>query len=513
LIIVRVGLKQVMNIGKAKLRAAVPFAMAGLGIALVIPVLALSTPANASGLLTAGGAASVNLRRETATVYHHAAEITVHGIHYRVPLADRKGNLMVLLLQNGIVWTATPDIALDPMQSNAFAFVHPQFYRIYDTPYRETDGSLLTGARILASIPQRWLGAQEPRLASAWTGWLAQRDVEFARVQDLSSQDVSFNQAAGDPVRPVKVRTERGQVPYFPDFLSAQTGTRRPRQTPLFAMPQALRAMQGGFMLTVATRWDLAGGSQSGMTEANYYYSTRTGKWTPLNQMYVVQTVTGFVTADARAAFWQQLLPAEGANLTVGQMWFDPQTLTLIPVWLGNLIMGPDYLSGPVLEYQFDSSVQASHSYESFQPLGFPARLYQTQLTLPDGQVLSESGPAREWRGLSLQLQVQGVSTQVSGNRDLAQDLVGNHSDVQEVNALNLPQGPALLIVNERTAPAANPAGGTKYEYWLVFFRADPQNSFDRLAFCLVARSRVKMAAPSTFLNNLAQTWVLPSGH
>ncbi|MCY0903265.1 MAG: hypothetical protein OWU32_13980, partial [Firmicutes bacterium] len=216
---------------------------------------------------------------------------------------------------------------------------------------------------------------------------------------------------------------------------------------------------------------------------------------------------------DAKAAFWQQLLPAEGANLTVGQIWFDPQTLTLIPVWLGNLIMGPNYLRGAVLKYQFDSSAHPSHSYESFQPLGFPQSWYQTLLTLPDGQLLNGLGPVRKWRGLSLQLQVLGVSSAVRGNRNLAQDLMGNHSDVMEVNALRLPQGPAILIVNERTGPAADQAVGTQYEYWLVFLRADPQNPLERLAFCLVARSRVKVTVASTVVKDLAQTWVLPPTH
>jgi len=447
-------------------------------------------------------------REGHAKIYRQTV-ITVRGVQYRVASADRKRQLLVLPIATGIVWTVLDAKQSSQLDEKVFSFDHPLSFPIYETPYHQTNGSLLTGAHLLATVPQKWLGAQEPRLASAWTGWLPKKQVQAAHTPALTSQEVTYTQTSGGPVRIVAVRTERGVTPLFANFLSTRVGLLRRGQTPLAAIPSDLTAVQDGFILTVATRFDPATGANAGMTQANYYYSTKTGEWTPLNQLYVVQTVTGFAVADRQAAFWQQLLPSTGGKVTVGQVWFAPQSLTLTPVWLGNLIMGKARMNGSTLQYQFEDAHPSNH-FTSFQLPSLRQQLYQSLLTLPDGRVLSDDSKSLQWRQLSLQLQAQGVSNQATSSKDIAQSLAGNHSQLLSVTTVKLSQGSALLFVNERTAPAAEPTIPTRYEYWLAFLRPDPQNVGMRVAYCLVASTHVQQASTSVLLKKLAGTWVLP---
>ena len=111
-----------------------------------------------------------------------------------------------------------------------------------------------------------------------------------------------------------------GRIPVWPDYFDATVGQIAPHQTPMAAWPGSITRTQGGFVLSVSLR-SAPSGANAGMTGANYYYSMRTGKWTPLNQMYMVQTLTGTLDVGSQAVVRRTAPAAAGSTPPRYEYW------------------------------------------------------------------------------------------------------------------------------------------------------------------------------------------------
>lgn len=115
------------------------------------------------------------------------------------------------------------------------------------------------------------------------------------------------------------------------------------------AFVQNLTRTYGGFVLDVRLLDATQSGRNSGLLDATYYWSEQTKKWTPLSQIYGVQTLNGFVQTGSNGVYWKQPSPVgdgSGSQLDVTEMYFDPSTLTTRSVWLGNWFDGPGIVDG-----------------------------------------------------------------------------------------------------------------------------------------------------------------------
>ncbi len=454
--------------------------------------------------------ATGGLAQQAQSVVFRTPFITVHGIHYGIPARYRDEFLLVLPLRTGIVW-----IPVDrrdggqplPGNAQAFAFRHPLTFPIYVTPYRTAGGSLLEKARVIAILPQKWLGAAQARAATAWTGWLPQGGVARAHLGPLTSEAMTFHVGIGY-LHVATVQPLGGRIPVWPDYFGATVGQIARHQTPLAAWPGSITKTQGGFVLSVSLRW-APSGANAGMTGANYYYSMRTGKWTPLNQIYMVQTLTGTLDVGSRAVFWQQPLGTSGNQLAVPQLWFDPKTDSIHSVWIGNWVNGPSYIDGGTLLFQsMSSGTKPSSTWMTYSPPGRPMSLYESTVTLPDGRVVTDGGgtPPLTWEGMSVSLQAQGAY-----GPSVMRGLIGNQADVLKTSAVLLPVGQAYAAVVRRTSPAAAGSTPPRYEYWLAVLRPDPLHPGKKVAYCLVGVSRTNQPADLANLETLAAAWTVPT--
>lgn len=456
------------------------------------------------------------LTQQARSVVFRTPFITVHGIHYAIPAQYRGQFLLVLPLRTGIVWIPVNRAnGGQPRFGDAqvFAFRHPLTYPIYVTPYRTTGGSLLDGAHLIATLPQKWLGAAQARGATAWTGWLPQGAVARAHLGALTSEAMTFHDSKGGYESVATVRPLGGRIPVWPGYFAGTVGHIGPHQTPLVAWPWSITRTQGGFVLNVSLRW-APSGANAGMTGANYYYSMRTGKWTPLNQVYMVQTLTGTQDVGSQAVFWQQPLGTRGNQTAIPQLWFDPETDSIQSVWIGNWVNGPSYIDGGTLLFQSKSSGRKpSSTWMTYSPPGRPMSLYESTVTLPDGRVVADSGaPPLTWEGMSVSLQAQGMlQAQGADGPSVMRGLIGNHADVLKTSTVRLPVGQAYAAIVRRTAPAAAGSTPPRYEYWLAVLRPEPLHPGRKVAYCLVGVSRTNQLADLAKLETLAAAWVLPT--
>ena len=453
--------------------------------------------------------AGMELTQQAQSVVFRTPIVTVRGIRYAIPAQYHSQFLLVLPLETGIVWIPVDHLdGGQPQPGNAqvFAFHHPLTYPIYVTPYRTTSGSLLDGVHIIATLPQKWLGDAQARAATAWTGWLSQGSIARAHLGPFTSEAMLFHVSRSGYESVATVRSLGNGIPGWPDYFDATVERMAPHQTPLAAWPGSITRTQGGFVLNVSLRW-APSGANAGITGANYYYSMRTGKWTPLNQMYMVQTLTGTMDVGSQAVFWQQPLGTRGDLLAVPQLWFDPGTDSIQSVWLGNWVNGPSYVDGGTLLFQsMSGGWPPASTWMTYSPPGRPMSLYESTVTLPDWRVVTDSGtPPLSWEGMSVSLQAQGAY-----GPSVMRGLIGNHADLLKTSTVRLPIGQAYAAIVRRTAPAAQGSAPPRYEYWLAVLRPDPLHPGKKVAYCLVGVSRTNQPADLAKLETLAAAWVVP---
>ncbi len=267
----------------------------------------------------------------TKPVLFHGYTFNINGSRYTVPKADRAPHLLVLPLAQGIVWAPLPK------NPTPLTGTTPLFY----TPYCAQGGSLAAGAIVIGRVPHAWYGLDGPIGASAWTGWLSQSRVAPAHVATLVPHQLLLKNGS------VKSDTTlRSSPPGWPTLLKrADTGSKN-YQTPHYtAWPQSLIRTDGGMVLTLAFRRARDMGLNASVTSASYYWSEHTKQWTPINQNYTVQTLGAWTDAGSGAVYSMQPLPVKN-GLDVLETYFNPATLTIRSIWLGNWVYGPSFVKG-----------------------------------------------------------------------------------------------------------------------------------------------------------------------
>jgi hypothetical protein len=282
-----------------------------------------------------------------------AKPLAINGHVYWVPRRDRRMTVLVLPLATGIVWAVeTPGWpGASPFQQRDGRFaVRPSLLRgsvpVYYTPYSRHGGSLADRARLIADVPHRWMGRDGPVVASAWSAWLPRGHVRPAHVRGMTIHTLVFGPAPASPIR--QDRVSHAAPPAWPTLGARRVGSLGPRSTPLAATVAALVRTKGGFVLTLAIM-DPNHGLNAGLDGAAYYWSESQDQWTPLVQVYGVQTLPNLFAVGTTALYWQLALPvAHGpsGSVHVVQVRFTPGTDTIGPVWVGNLAVGPTWVDG-----------------------------------------------------------------------------------------------------------------------------------------------------------------------
>jgi outer membrane murein-binding lipoprotein Lpp len=133
-----------------------------------------------------------------------------------------------------------------------------------------------------------------------------------------------------------------------------------------------------------------------------------------------------------------------------------------------------------------------------------------SSLVLPNGKVITDNQPTY-WKGLNIQLY-----TALGANDNLlslVDDIVGNHTYIvaQDLQPVTLTIGPAILVMVDRTPPAASGSNIVTHECWLIAWRPDPNNA-DRQFTQAIQAILVNVSpsdAPSELLA-LSKGWKIP---
>jgi hypothetical protein len=136
-------------------------------------------------------------------------------------------------------------------------------------------------------------------------------------------------------------------------------------------------------------------------------------------------------------------------------------------------------------------------------------------LVFPNGKVItSDDYQPYYWKGLGIQLYTQ-VGVANDNSLGLVEGIVGNHTDIivsQDLQPVTLAIGPAILVMADRTPPAASGSNTVTHECWLIAWRPDPNNA-DRQFTQALQAILVNVSpsdAPSELLE-LSKGWKLPA--
>lgn len=278
----------------------------------------------------------------TRTITFKGPTIRINGTQYTVPVQYQGSKLFVLPVDNGIVWS--PSHGLTRNLLHVAKDMHGST-PLYFTPYRSDGGSLSNGAVLIANIPHRWKGYDGPVVASAWAGWLPKGSVARAIVKGPIIVRQPKLKAGSDQIQGWTPHT-RAFDAKWPMLFSRNVPENRGGKADYFADVGSLTRTADGFILMVNFADAITTNSHarnSGMTGqgAYYYWSDKTHKWTPLTQLYMVQTLTSRFDTGSEAAYWE-----ENAGMDIAQIRFDPATNTIKSVWLGNWFYGPSLVNG-----------------------------------------------------------------------------------------------------------------------------------------------------------------------
>ena len=305
------------------------------------------------------GAGKLSGTAWTQEIQYNNYAFAINGQTYVVPAKYDKQQILVLPLDHGIVWAPVSE---PPSDMNHVAQALQGATDIYYSPYQTNGGSLANGERRIAQVPHRWMGLDGPVVASAWSGWLPNNQVTMAHVQSATAYHLQFDQKSQlKSVAPVK-----GAVPGWPTLFMRDLSKLSYYQKPHYAaFVRSLTRTQGGFTLSVSFMDATQSGRNAGMNSATYYWSEQTGKWTPLVQSFTVQTLGGWAQTGSNGVYWIQPSPignGSGNELDVTEMHFDPTSLTIQSVWLGNWFYGPSVVDGDSWEVVLPNDMPTSVS-------------------------------------------------------------------------------------------------------------------------------------------------------
>jgi hypothetical protein len=138
--------------------------------------------------------------------------------------------------------------------------------------------------------------------------------------------------------------------------------------------------------------------------------------------------------------------------------------------------------------------------------------LYDQSLLFPDGKVItSDIGQiGYGWKGLGIQLCTMWAYPG-NDNTSLAR-LLGNHVAIISQRPVTLSIGPAVLVLADRTPPAASGDNTVTHECWLIVFHPDPEHTDRQIAYTMQARcSGVTPGDAAAEILELAKGWKIPA--
>jgi hypothetical protein len=139
--------------------------------------------------------------------------------------------------------------------------------------------------------------------------------------------------------------------------------------------------------------------------------------------------------------------------------------------------------------------------------------IYDQSLTFPDGKVLtSDIGQiGYGWKGLGIQL-VTMWEYPGSGNFSLDR-LLGNHVVIISQRPVAISIGPTVLVLADRTPPAASGDNTVTHECWLIMLHPDPEHADRQIAYTMQARCGKAFApgAAAAETLELAKGWKIPA--
>jgi outer membrane murein-binding lipoprotein Lpp len=136
-----------------------------------------------------------------------------------------------------------------------------------------------------------------------------------------------------------------------------------------------------------------------------------------------------------------------------------------------------------------------------------------SSLVLPNGKVVTPGdNQPTYWKGLNIQL-----CTALGANDNLlnlVDDIVGNHTYIvaQDLQPVTLAIGPAILVMVDRTPPAASGSNTVTHECWLIAWRPDPNNADRQFTQAIQAiLVNVSPSDASSELLGLSKGWKIPA--
>jgi hypothetical protein len=136
-----------------------------------------------------------------------------------------------------------------------------------------------------------------------------------------------------------------------------------------------------------------------------------------------------------------------------------------------------------------------------------------SSLVLLNGKVITPGdNQPTYWKGLNIQLYT-GLARK-DNLLSLVEEIVGNHSYIvsQDLQPVTLTIGPAILVMVDRTPPAASGSNIVTHECWLIAWRPDPYDAGSQFtqAIQAILVNVSPSDAPSELLE-LSKGWKLPA--
>ncbi|HEY3315171.1 MAG TPA: hypothetical protein VGL40_07850 [Bacillota bacterium] len=151
---------------------------------------------------------------------------------------------------------------------------------------------------------------------------------------------------------------------------------------------------------------------------------------------------------------------------------------------------------------------QANDNGDPTSRTGGPAAKnpFQHSVSLPDGTIVHSGRGSVAWKDMDLSLSTIGFEK--SG--DPIPKIVGNHAVVVTKDLVKLKDRPAVLVLVERTQPAAAGPAKPTYEYWLIVNGDDPQRSDMGLAYSIIGMVTGDQKKAREELLSIGPNWELP---
>ena len=125
--------------------------------------------------------------------------------------------------------------------------------------------------------------------------------------------------------------------------------------------------------------------------------------------------------------------------------------------------------------------------------------LFKTTLKLPNGKLVKPNDSVH-WKDLSIQLLITSLPPSTT---DGYRAVIGNHSTVISHERVSTSAGPATLVLNKRTQPAASKSNAVTYEYWVIVNGSQYTYAIDATVIGNLKKSKSEVM-------HLLQEWKVP---